>query len=167
MFEIRELRSEDVPVIVATDGGAAWNGGFKKWEQRLAEHQYRRRIALLAVRDAGIIGYGSLLWSSQHAPFRQEGIPEIQDLVVARDHRQQGIATRLISELEGLARNSGRKQIGLGVGLYGDYGPAQRLYARLGFIPDGGGITSHNQRAPAGQTFTLDDHLLLWLVKAL
>lgn len=167
MFEIRELKSEDVAVILATDGGAAWNGGLKKWEQRLSEHQNGRRIVLLAARDGGIIGYGSLLWSSAYAPFQEERIPEIQDLVIARNHRQQGMATRLISELENLARKQGHQQIGLGVGLYADYGPAQRLYAHLGFVPDGRGITSNNLQATAGKTFKLDDHLLIWLVKAL
>jgi GNAT superfamily N-acetyltransferase len=167
MFEVRELQIEDVPLIVVTDGGAAWNGGFEKWNQRLVEHKDGRRIVLLAVREGGIIGYGSLLWLSAYDPFREEKIPEIQDLVVARNHRQQGIATRLIGELERLALKRGHKQVGLGVGLYADYGLAQRLYAHLGYEPDGLGITVQNVQAGAGLTFRLDDDLLLWLVKSL
>jgi GNAT superfamily N-acetyltransferase len=167
MFEIRELRREDAPVIVATDGGAAWNGGFEKWDQRVVEHADGRRVVLLAVGETRILGYGSLLWSSAYAPFRERGIPEINDLVVARDYRRRGIAKQLIGALEMRVRHRGHKLIGLGVGLYADYGPAQRLYSHLGFEPDGRGITCHNLQADAGLMFKLDDDLLLWLVKSL
>jgi GNAT superfamily N-acetyltransferase len=109
----------------APSGGAAWNGGFTKWNPRLAEHLDGRRSVLLAVqrREQDIyLGYGSLLWSPAYAPFRDLGIPEIQDLVVSEAWRRQGIATRLIAALEDRARSRGYKQIGLGVGLYADYG---------------------------------------------
>ena len=55
----------------------------------------------------------------------------------------------------------------IGVGLYSDYGPAQKLYFQLGFIPDGNGITYRGQPTIPGQSYPLDDDLLLWLVKLL
>ncbi|HMC30460.1 MAG TPA: hypothetical protein VKL99_06455, partial [Candidatus Angelobacter sp.] len=91
MFEIRELKRNDVAAIVATNGGAAWNGGFEKWNQRLAEHEAGKRIVLLAVEESSILAYGSLLWSPPYQAFRDLGIPEIQDLVVAQQRRRQGI----------------------------------------------------------------------------
>lgn len=167
MFEIRELKAEDVPRIVATNGGVAWNGGFKKWNQRLAEHEDGRRIAWLAESDTGLVGYGSILWASPYGPFRQQEIPEIQDLVVAEAWRKQGIATALIGTAEERARRQGCKRIGMGVGLYGDYGSAQRLYVRMGYSPDGLGITCKYLPATPGGQFKLDDDLLLWLTKLL
>jgi GNAT superfamily N-acetyltransferase len=108
-----------------------------------------------------------LLWLSAYSPFRELGIPEIQDLVVAESRRGQGVATRIIVALEDRARLRGHKQIGLGVGLYADYGPAQRLYLRLGYMPDGRGLTYRTLPAPGGANVRVDDDLLVWLVKSL
>ena len=51
------------------------------------------------------------------------------------------------------------------MGLYKDYGPAQKLYSKLGYSPDGNGITYKGQPAIAGQSYVLDDDLILWLTK--
>jgi GNAT superfamily N-acetyltransferase len=167
MFAIRELTRDDVPVIVATDGGAAWNGGFEKWDRRLAEHDAGKRVVLLAVEGADILAYGSILWSPPYQFFRELGIPELQDLVVAQHRRHEGIGRRMITALEQRARKRGCLQIGLGVGLYADYGAAQRLYAKLGYVPDGHGMTSRLAPAPGGAQVKVDDDLLIWLVKSL
>jgi ribosomal protein S18 acetylase RimI-like enzyme len=165
--EVRELRRDDISGIVATAGGAAWNGGFDKWNSRLKEHHSGERIALLAIVDGAFAGYGSLLWSSCYAPFRDQGISEIQDLVVSETQRRQGIATALMITLEGRAQFRELKRIGLGVGLYADYGAAQRLYIKRGYVPDGRGLTYNYLPARAGLGYPVDDDLLLWLVKAL
>jgi GNAT superfamily N-acetyltransferase len=167
MFAIRELNRGDLPSIVAASGGAAWNGGLKKWNQRLAEHEAGQRTVLLALDQPGILAYGSILWSSPYQPFRELEIPEIQDLVVHERYRRQGIGSRMIAALEQLARKRGCLQIGLGVGLYPDYGAAQRLYVNLGYVPDGRGATYNYAPAPGGSTFRIDDDLLIWLVKSL
>src|SRR5947209_13510886 len=135
MFQIRQLNGNDVETIVATNGGAAWNGGLKKWNRRLAEHEAGQRIVLLALQEPDILAYGSILWSPPYQPFREGGIPEIQDLVVAEQHRRRGIGSRLIAALEHLARERGCKQVGLVVGLYADYGTDQRHYVKRGYIP--------------------------------
>ncbi|HKD78785.1 MAG TPA: GNAT family N-acetyltransferase [Candidatus Angelobacter sp.] len=169
MYELLELAVADVPRIVATNGGVAWNGGFQKWNSRLAEHLDGRRFALLAVEQTGsrCLGYGSLLWSSQYGPFREAGIPEIQDLVTSESWRNRGIATGLVAALEARARTRGCKQIGLGVGLYADYGPAQRLYTKLGYKLDGRGATYKCVPLPGGATVRLDDDLVQWMVRSL
>jgi GNAT superfamily N-acetyltransferase len=166
-IEIRELQSEDVPHILATQGGAAWNGGARKWQKRLAEHSNHERVVLLAVGASGIVGYGSLLWTATYSPFRDTAIPEIQDLVVAEGQRRKGVGTRLIRALEQRARSHRCSHVGLAVGLHSDYGPAQRLYVRLGYTPDGCGMTWRKARVSGGSQVTVDDDLVLWLVKSL
>ena len=169
MFELRELRADDLPRIVATNGGAAWNGGFDKWSSRLAEHEDGRRSVLLAVEHEEphrCLGYGSLLWSSGYTPFRELEIPEIQDLVVSESWRRRGIATSLVAALEDCARARGHRQVGLGVGLYADYGPAQQLYMRLGYVLDGHGATYNCVPLTGGSPVTVDDDLVLWMVKS-
>jgi GNAT superfamily N-acetyltransferase len=166
-FDIRELEAADLPRIAAADGGPAWHGGIEKWRGRLLDQANGKRIVLVAADGAEILGYGSLLWASGYPPFRNAKIPEINDLVVAEKHRKRGIATGLIQELEKRACAARRPKIGVGVGLYADYGPAQRLYVHLGYVPDGSGITSHDLFVPAGHSVTVDDDLALWLVKPL
>ena len=46
-------------------------------------------------------------------------------------------------------------------------GLAQRLYFRLGYIPDKSGIIYKGLSTKPGQFYLLDDDLLLWLVKPL
>jgi hypothetical protein len=61
--------------------------------------------------------------------------------------------------------------IGIGVGLYagedGGYGAAQRLYVKRGYVPDGKGITYHDEPTIPGHSYPLDDDLILWLTKKL
>ena len=166
-IEVRELRAEDVPRIAETYGGAAWHGGAKKWDQRLVEHAHRQRLVLLVVDGTDVLGYGSLLWVSGHAPFREAQIPEINDLVVSEKCRNQGIATKLIHALEERAREAKCSKIGVGVGLFKEYGAAQRLYVHLGYVPDGKGMASGGMPVAAGEKVLVDDDLVLWLVKEL
>ena len=164
---LHQLRAEDIPRLAATDGGVAWKGRDKRWSRYLAEQGQGLRVVLLADKAEAIVAYGSLVWASQHLPFRNAGIPEIQDLVVAQGQRGAGLGTRMIRALEDRARAAGCKQIGLGVGLYRDYGAAQRLYQSLGYLPDGEGVSYHNAPVAPGATVEVDDHLVLWLVRQL
>jgi GNAT superfamily N-acetyltransferase len=167
MTEIREIQPDDVRAIPAVDGGPAWHGGEAKWRDYLDQHQRGLRVCLIATESAAIAGYGSLVWLSQYPAFATAGIPEVQDMVVAQHHRRGGIATQMITAFEKRARAKGHRMLGIGVGLYPDYGSAQRLYARLGYAPDGRGITFNNRTVAAGETIVANDELILWLSKSL
>jgi len=126
-IELRPLQESDLPILAATSGGPAWNGSSTLWLNYLDDQRQGSRTVRLAVCSHRILGYGTLLWHSAYHPFYQSGIPEISNLVVAESDRRQGIASQLIAEFEDLARLAGKSVIGLGVGLYADYGSAQRL----------------------------------------
>jgi GNAT superfamily N-acetyltransferase len=87
--------------------------------------------------------------------------------VVAPEYRRQGIGTMMIGAFERAARAAGKSAIGIGVGLYADYGPAQRLYVKLGFVPDGNGVSYRNEPIGPGSTVRLDDDLIIRFVKPL
>ena len=165
-FVIRKLQPDDLPRIAATSGHA-WRSDPQLWTSRLQQQDAGERMVLLALNGAQVVGYGSVVWRSQNPSFADAGIPEIQDVVVAESYRRQGAAKHLIAAFERLAVAAGHKQIGIGVGVYADYGSAQRLYVRLGYLPDGRGVTYRNQPVPGGSHVRLDDHLLLWLTKPL
>lgn len=54
---------------------------------------------------------------------------------------------------------------GLGVGLYTDYGPAQQMYVRRGYVPDGRGLMYHNCPVTPGRDVFVDDELTLFFTK--
>ncbi len=122
---------------------------------------------LLAIVEDAVVGYGSLVLESHYQPFRKKTIPEINNLVVASGFRSRGIGTSLITALEDEARRRGFTEIGIGYGLYADYGPAQRLYFKLGYVPDGLGATYHYAPVTPGAWFPIDDDLVLWMTKPL
>ena len=68
-------------------------------------------------------------------------------------------AERLIAERSAL--------VGIGFGLYADYGAAQRLYVKRGYVPDGLGVHYRLKAAVAGETYRMDDDMVLYLVKRL
>lgn len=164
---IRALEAGDLDRIAATDGGPAWNADPGLWQGYLADAAQERRTVLLAFQGGHVVGYGTLLWRSDYPPFSEAGIPEINNLVVAQAARGSGIATAMIGRFEQLAASKGRSAIGLGVGLYADYGAAQRLYVRLGYLPDGRGITYGEKPVVPDQSVRVDDDLVLWLTKRL
>lgn len=168
MTTIRDLAAGDVALIPVVSGGPAWNGGTSKWSRYWEQHLGDARSCLVAQEEDGdIVGYVSIVWSSQHEPFRRSGIPEIQDLVVAEFGRGRGIGDALVAECEARAKALGHAEMGIGFGLYSDYGAAQRLYVRRGYVPDGLGVTWNNQSAKAGDMVRIDDDLVLWLRKPL
>lgn len=81
-----------------------------------------------------------------------------------------GIGSLLLDTAEKAAATKS-EVVGIGVGLYagadGGYGAAQRLYVKRGYIPDGKGVTYNYQPAIPGNSYPLDDDLVLWFTKKL
>ncbi|WP_218021124.1 GNAT family N-acetyltransferase [Nocardia crassostreae] len=164
---IRSLAPTDPEPIAAAFAALGW--ATKPVEQYLgylAEQEAGTRVCLVAELDATFVGYCTLRRTSPYEPVRANGIPEIEDLNVLPQHRNQGIGTGLLDAIEEVAREQCHV-VGLGVGLSVDYGPAQRLYFRRGYLPDGRGIVYNNQPVEYGRTITLDDDATLMLTRNL
>lgn len=58
-------------------------------------------------------------------------------------------------------------RVGICVRLFDAYGPAQRLYAKRGYIPDGRGACFRHQALRKGDVITVGHDHLIWLVKEL
>lgn len=131
------------------------------------ENLSSRRITFVAVDGAMTAGYVNVIFQSDYQFFKDNNIPEINDLYVTPAYRKKGIGGKLLSACEKYAKEHGYHKIGLGVGLYRDYGSAQRLYTRNGYGLDGNGLMYLNKPVEPGRTVTVDDELLLYLYKQL
>lgn len=168
-FLIRPLIKTDIPKII-NRYCFPWSTPEKTkilWDTYYQEQEDKIRTVAVIEKDGEILGYGSLLRKPECPFFTNKDIPEINAIWIDENHRRQGLGKALIKWLEDLASQEGYDQIGIGVGLYRDYGPAQKLYFQLGYTPDGNGITYKGRPTTPGHTYPLDDDLILWLVKSL
>ncbi|KOP68017.1 GCN5 family acetyltransferase [Bacillus sp. FJAT-18019] len=130
------------------------------------ENQIGTRVTLLAFVQGNLAGVSHLKFESDYPYFKDQNIPEINDLNVFPEYQRNGIANRIIEEFENIVRER-LPRIGIGVGLYQDYGAAQRVYVRRGYIPDGNGLMYNHKPVVSGSMVCADDDLNLYLIKEL
>ena len=158
---------ENIPVIVDAFAISNWTEKPASiFEKYLEEQDKGERIVWLAFYGNKFAGYVTLKWQSLYKPFFQESVPEIVDLNVLPEFRNQGIAASLLDKSEAMAATKS-DMVGIGVGLYPDYGAAQRLYVKRGYIPDGKGATYNYDPVIPGDKYALDDDLIIWFAKKL
>jgi GNAT superfamily N-acetyltransferase len=172
MLTIRLISPADIAPIAAAFTELGWDKPASQYEQYLSEQEAGQRVVLVAhsgVQNLSILefaGYVTICWQSHYLPFCEQNIPEIVDFNVLPKFRRQGIGAALMDEAE--SRVAAVSQIvGLGVGMTSDYGAAQRMYAKRGYIPDGRGLHSRGQPVQYGQSIPVDDDLVLYFTKLL
>jgi GNAT superfamily N-acetyltransferase len=161
---IRTLQADDVDDLAAAF--ASWpkpRSLFEGYAARLAAGDLDVVVAVLEQATAGFL---IIEPKSGYPPFTAGDVPEIADFNVLPHARGRGVGTALMDEAE---RRVGEfsSVVGLGVGLYADYGAAQRLYVRRGYLPDGAGVVLDGVSVAAGTTIRLDDEPMLMLSKQL
>ena len=160
------LGPQDIEPLAAAFGAIGWHKPPSLYRGYLAEQQAGGRVVLVARVQGLLAGYGTIRWESDYGPFREQGIPEIVDLNVLPPFRRRGVGSALLDEAE--RRISERSPVaGIGVGLYADYGAAQRMYVLRGYVPDGRGLCYTGRQVPAGETVRVDDALTLYLTRDL
>ena len=162
--EIRRLAARDVDAIA--DAFASWPKPRSQFEWYLTEQGGGRRVVLVAWCESQVCGYAVVVWHPDYAPLRENGIPEIQDLNVLQPFRRRGIGSRLLDAAEEIVA-SRSAEVGIGFGLYADYGAAQRLYVRRGYVPDGRGASHRGRFVLGGELVVADDDLVIYLTKRL
>lgn len=163
------LQKKDLPGIIKTFT-FPWSSPqatVEKWGNYYKEQQTNIRTVCIAKIGDEFIGYGSLLSSTEYPEFKTLKIPEIHDVWISAEHRGNGFGKKLVQQLETFALKGNHKQVGIGVGLYKDYGFAQKLYVRMGYIPDGNGVTYKYKPVNPGDSYPLDDDLIIWFKKDL
>ena len=165
-MRVRSLLEEDPALISTAFDQIGWNKPAAQYEAYLREQEAGDRPVLVAVVSDAFAGYVTVRWQPEYAPFLEAGIPEIQDLNVLPRYRRRGIGTALMDGAEELVQERSTT-VGIGVGMYPDYGNAQRLYVLRGYVPDGRGLTYNGQVLDPMESTVNDDELVLYLTKTL
>ena len=133
----------------------------------LAGHAEPDGTSLIAAAGSDAVGYVAIVWESSYAGFRSRGIPLVHQIAVGEPWRRRGVATLLMDAAEQFARDRGIATLGITVGLFDEYGPAQRMYGRRGYIPDGRGACRGQRPLSKGMRVSMDHDLIIWLTKDL
>jgi GNAT superfamily N-acetyltransferase len=163
---IRPLSSSDPEVISTAFIEIGWDKPSAQYWRYLEEQNAGVRDVLVALVDDRFSGYVTIVWQPEYAPFLANGIPEVQDFNVLPACRKRGIGTALMDRAENIiSRRS--DLVGIGVGMYPDYGNAQRLYVKRGYVPDGRGLTYKRNVIQPMESVVNDDDLVLYFTKVL
>lgn len=134
----RRMGIQDIELIA--QAFAHMNKTREQYEQYWQENAVGERVTLVAELEGRIVGYTNVIWEPDYELFRRQGIAEINDMNVVAPLRCNGIGTKMIEAAEQVVRQAGKTIIGIGVGVTLDYGIAQRLYPKLGYVSDGTGV---------------------------
>ena len=162
---IRNMIKSDIESLSHGFMNQGWPGRGKFWLLYFLEQESGEREVLVAEIDGAVAGYVTILPSAKHGPFA-EVYPELSDFNVFEPFRNQGIGNQLLEEAEKRVQFVSSK-VTLGVGLHLGYGPAQRLYIKRGYIPDGTGVWYRNKPLEMNATSQNNDDLVLYLSKDL
>ncbi len=165
-LEIHRLQAGDVQEIVAGHQEAGWKKTTPLLEGYLRDQLAGDRVVLVARLDGVFAGYLTIIWSPEYRPFREAGIPEVNDFSVLPKFWRRGIGTRLMDEAERIIGERSAYS-GIGFGMGADYGPAQRLYVLRGYVPDGHGLMDHSKPVVYGEQIMVSHELAIYLVKKL
>jgi len=157
---LRELRPTDPEPMAEVFEAIDWDKPAELYRQYLKEQADGTRDVLVAELGGRFAGYVTVYWATQ------DGVPEIMDLSVLPAFWRRRIGTALMDAAE--KRVSERSSVvGIGVGMHAGYGPAQRMYVRRGYIPDGEGLSYDGKPVKSGATVVADDSLTMHFTKRL
>ena len=162
----RPLSADDAGPLSDAFRAIGWSKPTSTFRRYCDEEVAGERWTLVAEWDGGLAGYVTLAWAAEDPELRRLGIPEIMDINVLPGFQRRGIGSALLAEAEDEARHRS-ELVGLRVGLHSGYGPAQRIYVRRGYVPDGAGAVVGGAPVPEGADITLDDDVTLRMIKDL
>jgi GNAT superfamily N-acetyltransferase len=158
--------AEDIEIISSEFKLQGWNKSVEMYRKYLVDQENNERIVLVAEIDGKFGGYLTIIWKSAYFSFLENNISEIVDFNVLIKYRKIGIGSVLLEKAEEIIKEKSNI-VGIGVGLFSDYGAAQRLYAKRGYIPDGNGIYKNNNKLKYGDIVKIDDDVVLYFTKEL
>ena len=164
-IEIRIMTYEDIPFICKADNDES-DSNINYLKRQLANQEKQECCALVALYDGEVAGYVFLYYKCKWGGLANCDIPGIVDLIVFKEFRNKRIASAMMDVAEEIAKRHSNK-IYLDVCLNSEYGPAQRLYIKRGYVPDGKGVYYEQRVCDLNAECKNDDELTLCLIKEL
>ena len=162
---IRKMQESDIQHLSQGFINQGWPGREDNLTRYFKEQESGEREVLVAEVEGALAGYITILSCAKQGPFA-EIYPELSDFNVFEPFQNQGIGNLLLEEAEKQVRLISDK-VTLGVGLHSGYGPAQRLYIKRGYIPDGTGVWYQNHQPAMNAVCEDIGELVLYLSKNL
>ena len=162
---IRKMQESDIKELSRGFISQGWPSREEILTRYFKEQESGEREVLVAEVEGALAGYISILPCAKQGPFA-EIYPELSDFNVFEPFQNQGIGNLLLEEAEKRVRLISDK-VTLGVGLHSGYGPAQRLYIKRGYIPDGTGGWYQNHQPAMNAVCEDIGELVLYLSKNL
>ena len=162
---IRKMQESDIQELSRGFISQGWPSREEILTRYFKEQESGEREVLVAEVEGALAGYITILSCAKQGPFA-EIYPELSDFNVFEPFQNQGIGNLLLEEAEKQVRLISDK-VTLGVGLHSGYGPAQRLYIKRGYIPDGTGVWYQNHQPAMNAVCEEIGELVLYLSKNL
>ncbi|MBR6666781.1 MAG: GNAT family N-acetyltransferase [Clostridia bacterium] len=164
---IRNMEEADAPIFVEEYTAQGWHDDIEGYSMRLRDQAEGKCFALTAAYQGHPAGGLYLYLNALEGPFKDKCWPEIVDFNVLKKYQRKGIGNRLMDVAEQIAAQHA-DTVCLGVGLSREYGTAQRMYVKRGYIPDGSGVWYQDKQCVQYESVcTVDDDLVLFLSKKL
>ena len=165
-IKVRSMVPEDAKILYDTYLSYGWHPEIETYESYYREQEGGVRLVFIAEYDGDVKGQCTLVLHPSEGPWGGKGIPEIVDLTVFFDIHGKGIGTKLLDVAESEASKIS-DTVFLAVGVHSGYGPAQRIYVKRGYIPDGSGVWYQGKVLDQYAPCVNDDDLLLFMSKSL
>lgn len=163
---IHLLERRDIFPLVEGFQEQGWHKPKSLFECYLIEQEEGRRFVFIAEYRGETAGYVTLIPEAFAGPFLGKKIPEISDFNVLMTCRNKGVGTALMDAAETKACETS-PVVTIGVGLHSGYGPAQRMYVKRGYIPDGSGVWYQEKLLEPYAECSNGDDLVLYFSKKL
>ncbi|WP_282926776.1 GNAT family N-acetyltransferase [Helcococcus kunzii] len=160
---ITDLRKDHIKKIDNNFVEQGWGSRLEVLEKYLDEINQGKRIVLVDVNNDECRGYITLVLNKSPND-NNSTVPEIVDFNVFEKYQRMGIGQNLLDSII-LEAKSYNDFVKIGVGLNSNYGKAQRLYVKNGFIPDGKGIYYKNEVVGVNELCKNDDNLAMYFLK--
>ncbi len=164
---VRDMIESDPEIITYEEHTQGWtHQKIEKYKQRLKDVADGKCVALVAEYKGNIAGYFNVYFNTMCSLLGGKGFPELIDLGVFKKYRNRGIGTVLLQVAEHIAKKYADTVV-IGVGLHRDYGAAQRMYVKNGFVPDGSGLWWQGKPIEPYAELKNDDEVTLYMSKKL
>jgi|GEM_PF-446986 len=162
---VRDMQESDILALADAFDAQGWASKHtKQFTNYMDEHRHQDRHVLVAEYRGNVAGYVTLLPKAHVGPFPKT--PLVCDFNVLKEYQRKGVGTELMDAVENIARKTS-DTICLSVGMYADYGAAQRMYVKRGYVPDGTGVWYKDKNLPPYHECCNDDDLVLYMSKSL